>query len=181
MYAIINPDTNAVLEFPILNIRAKYPRTSFPRNPTKDNLPPEVAIVEVPAPPVTSLLEKTEMSTPVYDAVFGTWSVSYNVVPKTAEEVAATMDSVIKVVYADAGVMLDNFARERGYDTIVSLCNYSTSADPVFQADAAQGIATRDATWVALRNFNADVAAGTVAMPSTLEDILAVIPPMVWA
>lgn len=181
MYAIINPDTKEVLEFPIPNLRVKFPRTSFPKNPTNENLPPEIAMVDVKPQPTVGLTEKVVMDTPVYDPVFNTWSVDWTVEALTQEEVLSKYPAVMEMVSNKANEMLNAFAQERGYDGIISLCNYSTSADATFASDAAHGIATRDTTWITLRDFSAGVEAGTTPVPNTMDEILALIPPMTWA
>jgi hypothetical protein len=72
-------------------------------------------------------------------------------------------------------VRLDAFAQARGYDNIVSLCNYATSSHPRFKADADLGVLARDQQWGASLQIKQDVLAGLRPMP-TFEEVMAELP-----
>jgi len=55
-------------------------------------------------------------------------------------------EHVIHVV----GSILNNFAAEKGYDSIVSACSYYTSTVPRFKAEADRAIVVRDTLWTAV-------------------------------
>lgn len=75
---------------------------------------------------------------------------------------------------------LDNFAREHGFDSILSACTYATSAVPQFAADAARCVNLRDQTWAAAFTLQQQVQQGLRATPSW-EEVLEVLPVLTWS
>lgn len=92
--------------------------------------------------------------------------------PPTSEQIIAQ--------YTD-GVQqhLDNFARTRNYDGILSAATYVTSTVPKFKAEGQYAVEARDATWAKCYEILAAVEAGTRPMP-TLDELLAELPALVW-
>jgi hypothetical protein len=76
---------------------------------------------------------------------------------------------------------LDNFAKERGYEGILSACTYATSLVTKFKAEGKTCVNLRDSTWAAAYDILAQVEAGTRPMPSSIADIEADLPALVWA
>lgn len=74
---------------------------------------------------------------------------------------------------------LDAWARERGYESILSLCTYATSTIPKFQQEGQKGIQVRDACWEYGYQLLADVQAGLKDVP-TEEELLADLPIEEW-
>ena len=72
---------------------------------------------------------------------------------------------------------LDTTAQERGYDNILSLCTYATSAIDKFKLEGQAGVDFRDAVWTKCYAILAEVQAGTRAMPT---DILSELPIFTW-
>jgi hypothetical protein len=74
---------------------------------------------------------------------------------------------------------LDESAKARGYDGILSLCSYYGSANPQFNTEALAGLAFRDAVWAYGYQVLADVEAGQRTIPAA-EELLAELPVIVW-
>ena len=74
---------------------------------------------------------------------------------------------------------LDDFAKTRNYDNILSACTYATSTVPKFQAEAQYCVDARDATWNTCYEILAEVQAQTRPMP-TFEEIEAELPVLAW-
>jgi hypothetical protein len=75
---------------------------------------------------------------------------------------------------------LDDFARTRNYDSILSACTYATSAVSKFKAEGQACVNLRDVTWAAAYDILGKVQAGKRTMPATLADIEADLPTLEW-
>lgn len=99
----------------------------------------------------------------------------------TPEEIAAWQRSLtIPRITSDIQARLDAFARTRNYDGILSACTYATSTVVKFKAEGQACVNLRDATWSAAYNILAQVQAGTRPVPTTIDDIAADLPALVW-
>ena len=74
---------------------------------------------------------------------------------------------------------LDNWAKERFYDGIMSLCTYATSSVPKFAAEGQRGVDNRDATWAQCYAIMADYTNGQRPLP-TVDEVLSELPPLDW-
>lgn len=72
--------------------------------------------------------------------------------------------------------MLDDFARTRLYDGIMSACTYVSSTNPVFAGEGQYCVELRDRTWAKLYEMLAEVQAGTRPIPSSFEDMASELP-----
>lgn len=75
---------------------------------------------------------------------------------------------------------LDDFARTRNYDGILSACTYATSTVPKFQQEGQYCVNARGNTWATLYQLLAEVQAGTRPMPSGYADIEPLLPVLEW-
>ena len=75
---------------------------------------------------------------------------------------------------------LDDFARTRGYDGIMSACTYATSTNAKFAAEGQYCVGARDATWATLYQILDEVLAGTRPMPTGYADIEPELPVLEW-
>ena len=74
---------------------------------------------------------------------------------------------------------LDDFARTRDYDNIVSAATYATSTNPKFAVEGKYAVEARDATWTKFYEVLAAVEAGSRPMP-TLDELLTELPVLAW-
>lgn len=95
---------------------------------------------------------------------------------KAADALVALQSSIV----AATQQRLDDFAKTRGYDGILSACTYATSTVPKFAADGQAAVNARDTTWATLYTVLAEVQAGTRPMPTGFADIEPLLPVLVW-
>ena len=88
--------------------------------------------------------------------------------------------SLQEQVVAATQQRLDDFARTRNYDGILSACTYATSVVPKFQAEGQYAVQVRDTTWSALYAVLADVQAGTRQVPGSFDDVAPLLPALEW-
>lgn len=74
---------------------------------------------------------------------------------------------------------LDDFARTRNYDGILSAATYATSQVPKFKAEGQYAVEARDTTWAKCYEIMAAVESGTRPMP-TMDELLAELPVLAW-
>lgn len=99
---------------------------------------------------------------------------------KTAEQKAAEAAEQLKQsLTAAVQAHMDDRARERKYDGILSLCTYATSANPKFAAEGQAGVQWRDAVWAKCYEVMGAVMAGERAAPSA-EVLIAELPAFTW-
>lgn len=89
--------------------------------------------------------------------------------PKTFEQVVAEFDAGVQAY-------LDNEAKSKGYDNIVSACSYAPAENP-FQAEAITFVKWCGNVWAYCYGELAKVKAGKRAMP-TIEQIISELPPL---
>lgn len=75
---------------------------------------------------------------------------------------------------------LDDFAKSRGYDGILSACTYVTSQVPRFSHDGQVAVQSRDATWAKLYEILGEVESNKRPIPSGFGDIEADLPALIW-
>jgi hypothetical protein len=93
--------------------------------------------------------------------------------PLTPEQIVAQYTAAVQK-------RLDDFARTRGYDGILSAATYAASTVPKFKAEGQYAVEARDATWVKLYQILAEVEAGTRPAPSGYADIEPELPILEW-
>ena len=74
---------------------------------------------------------------------------------------------------------LDNFAKTRNYDGILSAASYANSAVPKFRAEGRYAAEMRDAVWAKGYELMDAVLAGARPMPG-LEEVIAELPVLAW-
>ena len=77
-------------------------------------------------------------------------------------------------------VRLDDFARTRSYDGILSACTYATSSVPKFQAEGQYCVDARDSTWQKLYEIMQEIESGSRPVPAGYSDIESELPVLSW-
>lgn len=75
---------------------------------------------------------------------------------------------------------LDDFAKTRNYDSILSACTYASDTNLKFSAEGQYCIDSRGATWTKLYQILAEVEAATRQMPTGYADIESELPTLAW-
>jgi hypothetical protein len=73
---------------------------------------------------------------------------------------------------------LDDFAKTRGYDGILSACTYATSNVTKFQIEGRYCVAARDAHWSKCYDLLTQVQGG--APVPTIDEVIAQMPALEW-
>jgi len=81
--------------------------------------------------------------------------------------------------------LLDTTAQTHGYDSIISLCTYSSSANPKWATEGQYGVSFRDACWEKAQEIQDAVIAGNwpttgAGQLPTVEQVLAEMPVVSW-
>ena len=102
------------------------------------------------------------------------WSLGWDVIELTTDESASEMNRFISDCEMIIKAKLDEFARERGYDSILSACTYATSKVSRFKVEGQKAVNIRDQVWDA---FYKAIESGQF---STYEEIEKQLPLMAW-
>ena len=163
-------------------VKAEKPNTGFPAGFDLTTLGYE-QILPVIAPtfdPITQIVRRVDPVRRDDGRLIEAWEV----VALDAETVAANQarakQQLITSVTQATQQRLDDFARQRNYDGILSACTYATSAVPKFAAEGQYCVTARDATWATLYAIMAEIEAGARTMPTGYSSIELDLPPLVW-
>lgn len=179
-------------------IRAEYQNTSFPF----PFVPPEkfANVFDTPVPEHNPLTHYYIESTPVLTEK-GIWEKRWEIAPKfqeytdengvvhtVAEQEAAAiaadqqqkLEELKRTVVNVVQKRLDDFAKTRNYDGILSAATYATSSVPKFQQEGQYAVEARDLTWAKLYEILAEVEAGTRPAPTSYADIEPELPVLAW-
>ena len=75
---------------------------------------------------------------------------------------------------------LDDFAKTRNYDSILSATTYATSKIAKFATEGQRAVDLRDETWAKLYEILEDVTTGKRVAPKTFEEIEPELPVLSW-
>lgn len=181
MYALI--ENNQVVRYPyyLAEIRKQNPNVSIPDSP-KDADMELLGVFRVfnSTPPAVSSAQVLVEGAPAYAVENTRWEQVWFARDKTAEELAAEALALQQEIVQATQARLDDFARTRSYDGILSACTYATSSVPKFQAEGQYCVVARDETWATLYTILAEVEAGVYPMPTSFADIEPELPALVW-
>lgn len=134
-------------------------------------------VIEQAPPAFNPNTHQAKPAAPVVDDAARTLTRGYTLVELSADAAAA---KVTKEVTVATQRRLDDFARTRNYDGVLSACTYATSPTAKFSAEGQYCVEARDATWAKLYEILAEVQAGNRPMPGGYADIEAELPALVW-
>ena len=180
MHALVINQRIEKYPYSIGELRKDNPQVSFPKNPT-DELLASFNVIRVQStdfPAYNSMTQRIEEGQPVFSD--GQWVQAWKVVPLTADEIAQQQRALQENIVAQTQQRLDDFARTRGYDGILSAATYATSTSPKFAAEGQCCVEARDATWACLYAILAEVEAGIRLAPTSFEDIEKELPVLSW-
>lgn len=157
-------------------IRAENPFTSFPIPfaPTDDYAP--VAVLAVPP---YARATQTAVATPP-DLTQRGWEQGWRVVELTPTQQAEVAVLIQNDIINDTQQRLDDFAKTRNYDGILSACTYASSTVLKFQQEGQYCVDQRDATWATLYVILGQVQQGLRPMPNGYDDIKGELPVLEW-
>lgn len=166
--------------------RLSRPEVSWPNTLNEETLDLFGADFVLPTePPVAGREQSVEELAPVQNSE-GQWVQTWQLRNWTAEEIQAADLQLQAIITDSVQQRLDDFARTRKYDGILSACSYATGTNPVFQAEGQYCVTAREDTWAALYAIDADVKAGnwpTVGAgqkPASYADIEPQLPVLAW-
>lgn len=96
------------------------------------------------------------------------------------EDPVANAKAFMESIVAEVQARLDGHAMEHGYDSILSAVSYQSSFIPRFNTEGNYCLRLRDDTWATLSELSEGVKSGTTKMPTTLDEVLALLPTMDW-
>lgn len=96
------------------------------------------------------------------------------------DEMATRAARLVQSIVDATQARMDDFARTRNYDGILSLCTYATSAVPKFRSEGQYGVDARDRTWAKLYAILDEVQAGARQMPGGFADVEPDLPVLEW-
>lgn len=97
----------------------------------------------------------------------------------TREVVDWSQAEIIDYFSRTAQQHMDEVARVRYYDGILSLCSYAGSTDHRYGPEGLAGVVFRDKVWDYCYSLMDAVTAGAAQVPTTAE-FRAALPPMIW-
>jgi hypothetical protein len=131
-----------------------------------------------PAPRNITLEEGQEIDlTGAYSDVEWQYDETGNRIPMVIEKTPQELQAEVVMAVQNR---LDDFARTRSYDSILSAATYATSAVPQFATEGQYALQARDATWAKLYQMLAEVQGGTRPIPTGFADIEGELPALEW-
>lgn len=177
-------ENNVVKKFPysVSELRRDNPGTSFPENVNENILKSwnVYSVVVPPQPTYDNLNENISASEPIYNENNKRWEIEWVISSATSEEIQKRKYDLVSSYVDKTQDRLDEFARTRNYDGILSACTYATSPTLKFSTEGQYCVEVRDATWGMLYVILAEVEAGTRPIPNNWTEIETLLPQLTW-
>lgn len=169
-----------VYPYSLEKLRADNPGTSFPLVMPSDRLAEfgVFSVTETPQPPFNPSTHKLVELLPVNQA--GQWVQVWDLVPLTDDELAQAAKLLQQQIIDATQQRLDDFARTRNYDGILSACTYATSTVAKFAAEGQYAVNARDITWATLYQVLDEVQNGVRQPPQSFADVEPLLPTLAW-
>lgn len=179
----VKVENGVVTEYPynIIKLYQENSNVSFPGGPLPDDLLALYNIYRVipqPQPVYNKLISKAVNINPVQ--VNGVWTEQWQVVTLTQEEQQEKLNELKQSIVDATQERLDNFAKTRNYDGILSCCSYHNSTNTKFATEANYCIQARTDTWTTLYQILGEVETGVRPTPQGFSDIEPDLPPLQW-
>lgn len=180
MYVKINNQGVEKYPYSIGELRKDNSQVSFPKTPSLELLKSYnvFPVIDTGMPPHTISNEIAYKNGCVF--VDGNWKVNWIVRQRTQEEVLAYLSELKQEIVSQVQQRLDNFAKTKGYDSILSACTYANSSTSEFAEEGKYCVSIRDNIWLKLYEILAEVEAGTRPIPQTYADIEPELPVLSW-
>lgn len=169
-------------EYPLFenDIKSRFKNISWSVN---NFIPPAgfSEVIEIPQP-VVEINQEVIESNPQF--VNGQWQQKWNIRYLTDEQVERKKQELIAQtkVHLKAAInkRLDDFAKTRDYDNIMTACSYFNSTDATYAAEAQTCIQARDQTWQKYYEIIAEIEAGSRPLVVSYDDIETELPVLSW-
>lgn len=90
------------------------------------------------------------------------------------------VNRIVELVRQHVQRLLDEFAKQRGYDSIVSAVSYGNSSVQQFANEGQRALQKRDEAWTNMYAYIAEVKAGSKPVPKSVSEIEAELPALTW-
>jgi hypothetical protein len=165
--------------YSIEQLKINNPHASFP-----SEIPDDV-LAEYHTYPVLSThqpeVDYTEVVVELEpELINGIWYQKWTTRPVTEEELAGYFSAKKQALIHRIQQRLDQFARTRNYDSMMSLATYAAGGIEKFRVEGQYGVELREQTWAACYRILAEVEAGTRPEPENYEEIEPELPLCIW-
>ncbi len=162
------------------DFRASHPDTSFPQILSDEAIKPfGYAVLHSDVARPTPSLYQNIVTAPV-QIIDGKYQEIWTIQDMTDEEITAVDRGIQIQIVNKTQERLDNFAKGRGYDNIMSACTYSGSNIEKFSIEGNYAMSIRDSTWDYLYKLLEDIKSGLKNKPTSFEDIENILPVLQW-
>ena len=159
----VNTETNTI--HTIVDIRNENPNISIPDGVDCTEYG-YAFYIEVEKPQVPAWYDLIE-GTPVNNTQV--WTLSKH-----------SKDRIISSVSTILRGQMDEFAKKRGYDNMLSACSYATSTNATYAAEGQHCVNTRDQQWSTLYALFDQIDSGAIEMPTSVDEFVKLLPTMQW-
>jgi hypothetical protein len=181
---LVKTKNGAVVQYPYTldGLKLEHPNVSFPV--AEELTASDLAgfgvffVQDTPVPTFDFLTQTYVEHNPV--ALDGQWVRVFEVVELSDDGKKLARQQVTAHLVDGVQRRLDDFAKTRDYEGVLSACTYANSSVPKFQLEGQYCVSARDASWAKLYEILAEVDAGLRPMPHTFAEIEGELPALEW-